>query len=321
MQSVLLASTDSLKLEVLQKVFPADKFTITTVNCDSCGLPPQPCNSAHRCAKIHLDYAKKVTFPTIFDYYIAIENGIDRFISYDTVDYEDICHVLIQHKGLLVHSKGTIEFDISDDKMKRLFKEKRTTLIELNIMGYNRTIRDIIHEECDDEITSVDKCSTKEQIEDSLIGALDKLHQRQDLVAKYKLCTESAMIYEASDIQVLTKLMKSHCKYDNIDYIVGSQLSGVFGLALSLTRNCGFIQLHKEADLPYNTDNLKIATGSRVILFDDLMSNGDSLRATCDALEQLGCVIVDCLVLREIEALRPIARAKLGRPYTVLLQE
>jgi len=347
MQSVLLASTSTLKLEVVQKVFPDEEYIITTVNCDSCGLPSQPYNSAARCAKVRLNYAKKVTFPKVFDYYIAIENGIDRFVSERDVDYEDICHVLVEHKGLLVHSIGTIEYDIPRDKMGLLFKEEKVTISELSILGYSRSIGDIFHDEdssidSKNWVMSVYKCDRRKQVEDSLREAMNKLHQKQkfatDIISKYK-SYPGPIIHEAADVQNLIKLMKSHCKYDSIDYVAGA---GFLGVGLSCACNYGFIPLLKKRNftvvkndpslsacnaedsvvdevkfLTYGTD---IASGSRVVVFDDVIATGASLRAACDLLEQLGCIIVDCIVLREVVALRSVAQNKLGRPYTVLLQ-
>lgn len=358
MQSVLLASTSTLKLEVVQKVFPDEEYIITTVNCDSCGLPSQPYNSAARCAKVRLNYAKKVTFPKVFDYYIAIENGIDRFVSERDVDYEDICHVLVEHKGLLVHSIGTIEYDIPRDKMGLLFKEEKVTISELSILGYSRTIGDIFHDEdssidSKNWVMSVYKCDRRKQVEDSLREAMNKLHQKQkfaaDIISKYHkpgvvFDDFFAIISEAADVQNLINLMKSQCKYDSIGYVAGL---GLLGVALSYAGNYGFILLDKKRKLPvifdgatldvvagevksstygteYRTDNLispDIKPGSRVIVFDDLITTGATLRASCDLLEQLGCIIVDCIVVREIVELRCVAQAKLGRPYTVLLQD
>jgi adenine phosphoribosyltransferase len=64
-----------------------------------------------------------------------------------------------------------------------------------------------------------------------------------------------------------------------------------------------------------------IPAGSKVIIFDDLIATGGSLKAAITLIEKLNCHIVDICVLREVVALREKARETLKRNYTVLLQD
>jgi adenine phosphoribosyltransferase len=113
--------------------------------------------------------------------------------------------------------------------------------------------------------------------------------------------------------------------FDSIDYIIGPESKGFFGFALrtegklpgktvSITYQSGSIveKLEAPADIPKD---------SRILIFDDLIATGRSLRAARDLIESQECVIVDCLILREMVPLRSQAINKVGIPYKVLLQD
>jgi len=356
MRSILLATTSELKLEVVRKLFPSENFNITTINCDDCGLPPQPFNSSEKCAKVRLDYVKRKTYPQDFDYVIAIENGIDRFINNSHCEYVDICHVLIEFKGLLVHSTGNTDFDIPREKIRELYRKQPHDIPELNIKGYSCTIGDIYHEsdpniDPKNWVVSVYNKDRRVQIEDSLESAFEKAHNEHNrasnIISKYKHYNDYpkqgvifqdffSVIREKEDIQQLFSLLRQNYKYNSIDYIVGPESRGFFGFGLSCFGNYGFIPLRKKGKLPgeirsvtydteYSTDTLEISAdippNSNVVVFDDLIATGGSLRAACDLLESLECNIIDCVVLREVQSLRSIAKLKVNRPYTVLLQD
>lgn len=145
-----------------------------------------------------------------------------------------------------------------------------------------------------------------------------------------------SIIREYEDIERLLFLMSDQYRFDTIDYIVGPESKGFFGFGLSCILRVGFIPLRKKGKLPgkvtsltYQTgstsDSIEASTdiksGSRVIVFDDLIASGSSLRAACDILESLSCIIIDCIVLRQIIPLQEVAKSKMGIPYKVLLQE
>lgn len=325
METVLLTSSNDVKLEIVKKMFPERSFNITTINCEDCNLPPQPYTNVDHCAKIRLNYAKKAMFPLNFDYYISIVNGIERFTDKycSNVDYEDLCHVIIEHKGIIAHSVGTVEFDITRQVMNLLFKEEKISIPELNITGYGRSIRNVYPEHNYDY---------KGQIESSITDALDQLHKMitisQNILLKYKSKDLYSIIWEPSDSQELLKFIVNQYSHDTIDYIAGLEPC-FLGFGLSCIGNYGFIPICKKGKSMNETNDgiqtLEISSdikpGSRVLLFNDVIATGKKLKASCSLLEQLGCVIVDCLVLREITSLRSIAQNTLGRPYTILLQD
>lgn len=321
MQSILLATTSEFKLEVVRKLFPSDEYTIKTVNCDGCGVPKQSYNCGMNCGKLIMNYAKKLTYPKMFDYYISIENGVERFFSYDDVDYGEVCHVLIEHKGILVKGNGTIDFEIPRDKIKILFRKEKIIIPELNISGYNVTIGDIFNAENpsvdpNNWSNSICKCDVKDQIEEALTDALDKIKEKRRFVLDITSRNKGFFLtsLEASDIKKLTRLMITHCKYDNIEYVAGTESCCTYGLALSTIGNYGFIPVR-------GNDTARSKSGARIILLQDVIEDGRNIRSICDLLEELGYIIVHCIVLREVTFLRSVAQVNFGRPYTVILQD
>lgn len=365
MQSVLLASESSIKHNVVAELFPSDKYIITCVNCDECKLPSQPVNCTEQCAKLRLNYIRSIKFPEVFDYYIAIENGIEIDTEDDDDIPRDVCVVLIEHKGLLGYSDTDMGFSIPIKYYKRLSGFTQDS--RLNVQGYNFTIGDLMH----NDNPSIDRKNwvkthhgicRSEQIKSRLTAALINLdnsrNTAQKILSTYKAYSEFppgstenntvrekelmllpdffSIIREYEDIERLLFLMADQYRFDTIDYIVGPESKGFFGFGLSCILKVGFIPLRKKGKLPGKVTSLTYQTGStsdsieaptdiklgsRVIIFDDLIASGSSLRAARDILESLGCIIVDCIVLRQMVPLQSEARSKMGIPYKVLLQE
>ncbi len=70
-------------------------------------------------------------------------------------------------------------------------------------------------------------------------------------------------------------------------------------------------------DLEYGTDTLEmhsdaVVRGQRVLVVDDVLATGGTMRACCDLVDQLGGTIVGVAVLTELAALR--GRDKVGQP-------
>jgi adenine phosphoribosyltransferase len=106
----------------------------------------------------------------------------------------------------------------------------------------------------------------------------------------------------------------------NVDIIVGADARGfIFGSALAYAMGLPFIPVRKKGKLPHNTiaaeyeleygtDSLEIhadaiAKGQRVILIDDLLATGGTMRATIDLVERLGGDIVECAFVVELPLL------------------
>jgi adenine phosphoribosyltransferase len=140
----------------------------------------------------------------------------------------------------------------------------------------------------------------------------------------------------------LVELLANRYEYNGIDYIVGLESRGFYLgglLAHELSRRqdfhpVGFIPVRKAGKLPgetlkatytkeYGTDTFEMSVtaipkDSRVVIIDDLIASGGSLKATKELVEHMGGIIVDCCVLTEVKELRNQAQLNVGQ-YTVLL--
>jgi adenine phosphoribosyltransferase len=102
-----------------------------------------------------------------------------------------------------------------------------------------------------------------------------------------------------------------------VDLVVGAEARGfLFGPAIALELGAGFVPVRKPGKLPretrratydleYGTDTLEmhrdaIPPGSRVLLVDDLLATGGTMKACCRLVEEAGGIIVACAFLVEL---------------------
>lgn len=114
-----------------------------------------------------------------------------------------------------------------------------------------------------------------------------------------------------------------------IELVAGAESRGfIFGTAVAQSLSAGFIPIRKPNKLPhdthaieygleYGTDTLEIHTdavthGQRVLMVDDLLATGGTMKACCDLIEKLGGHIAGVTVLIELSGLS--GRAKI-KPY------
>ncbi|WP_346354158.1 adenine phosphoribosyltransferase [Azotosporobacter soli] len=106
----------------------------------------------------------------------------------------------------------------------------------------------------------------------------------------------------------------------NIDLVVGPEARGfVIGTPVAYALKAGFIPvrkpgklpaetLHYEYSLEYGKDALEvhkdaIEPGQRVLIVDDLLATGGTMKATVAMVEQLGGIVVGLAFLIELEYL------------------
>ena len=109
------------------------------------------------------------------------------------------------------------------------------------------------------------------------------------------------------------------------EYIVGMESRGfIFGAALAYQMGLGFIPVRKPGKLPaavyrveyaleYGTDTLEIhqdavVSGSRVLIVDDLIATGGTAVATAKLLQDIGCDLVGCAFVIELDDLNGRSR-------------
>jgi len=111
-------------------------------------------------------------------------------------------------------------------------------------------------------------------------------------------------------------------KWDKVDVVVGLESRGfILGPLLALRLNAGFVPVRKQGRLPgkcrqisysleyRDADVLEIQEnsilpGQRVLVVDDLIATGGSLKASCKLINELNAEIVGSLVLLELEGLK-----------------
>lgn len=105
-----------------------------------------------------------------------------------------------------------------------------------------------------------------------------------------------------------------------IDKVVAMESRGfLFGTHLAQSLQAGFVPVRKPGKLPaetlavtydleYGTDTLEIhkdaiQKGDRVLVHDDVLATGGTAKATCELVEALGGIVVQCNFLMELEFL------------------
>lgn len=109
----------------------------------------------------------------------------------------------------------------------------------------------------------------------------------------------------------------------------------LFGAPLALRFNLGFVPIRKPGKLPFTTlsksydleygantlcmHNDALSPDDRVLIVDDVLATGGTVRAMIDLVEECGARVAGCVMLMELEALE--GRKKLGDiPLHVLLK-
>ena len=128
------------------------------------------------------------------------------------------------------------------------------------------------------------------------------------------------------------RLLASHYKGKAIDVIVSNEARGfIVGAALAYELGVGFVPVRKKGKLPYKCVNLTykkeyecdtieihedaIERGQKVLLIDDLLATGGTIKANIDLVEKLGGKVVGIGFLIELGYLN--GRKAIGDKYDV----
>jgi len=137
-------------------------------------------------------------------------------------------------------------------------------------------------------------------------------------------------LHPAGFQEVVRAMAEPHRK-SRLDMVVGIESRGfILGAPIALSLGTGFVPMRKPGKLPgekigveysleYGTDKLEVHTnaltrGMRVLMVDDLLATGGTMRAACNLAEQIGCVVTGLAFAVELPALN--GRAKL-REYAI----
>jgi adenine phosphoribosyltransferase len=121
-----------------------------------------------------------------------------------------------------------------------------------------------------------------------------------------------------------------------IDRIAGIESRGfILGAMLAYRLRKGFIPIRKPGKLPaatmaaeyeleYGTDRVEmhvdaVARGDRILLVDDLLATGGTMRAACSLVERAGGEVVECAFLIELAELKGRQRLKDDAVFSMIV--
>jgi adenine phosphoribosyltransferase len=130
-------------------------------------------------------------------------------------------------------------------------------------------------------------------------------------------------------------LLAERYKNAGVDKVVSVESRGfIFGAPLAYALDAGFVPIRKPGKLPaavtrqeysleYGTDviemhNDAIMPGEKVLLLDDLLATGGTIRAACDLVHRAGGKIVGLAFLIELSFLHGRDRLKEYDVYSIL---
>jgi adenine phosphoribosyltransferase len=126
------------------------------------------------------------------------------------------------------------------------------------------------------------------------------------------------------------KRMADHFRGKGIDAVISNEARGfIIGGALAYELGVGFVPIRKKGKLPskvvdltydkeYESDTIEIhedsiARGQKVLLIDDLLATGGTIKASAELVEKLGGEVAGIGFLIELEYLH--GREYLGNKY------
>lgn len=130
-------------------------------------------------------------------------------------------------------------------------------------------------------------------------------------------------------LAMAVELMASPFRGKGIELVCGAESRGfIFGTAVAQALSAGFVPIRKPGKLPrrvssrsydleYGSDTLEVHAdavkpGQRVLMVDDLLATGGTLRACCELIDDLGAEIVGVSLAIELTFLNGRAKVK---PY------
>ena len=146
------------------------------------------------------------------------------------------------------------------------------------------------------------------------------------------------LLADASGLALSVELLANPFRGKNIDLVVGAESRRfIFGTAVACCLSAGFVIVRKPGKLPhkkvsktydleYGKDTLEmhadaIVKGQRVLIVDDVLATGGTMKACCELVEQLGGNIAGVAVLTELLGLGGRTKVTPHKVHSVLKYE
>ena len=145
----------------------------------------------------------------------------------------------------------------------------------------------------------------------------------------------SPLLADAGGLALAIELLANPYRGKGIDVVVGAESRGfIFGAAVACAISAGFQLIRKpnklpckrvamKYDLEYGTDSLEmhedaITRGQRILIIDDVLATGGTMKACCDLVSHLQGEIAGVAVLIELAGLGGRARVPGQKVHSVL---
>jgi len=143
------------------------------------------------------------------------------------------------------------------------------------------------------------------------------------------------LLQDPAGLSLSVEFLTQPYRREHIEIVVGAESRGfIFGTAVARNLSAGFVPIRKPGKLPadkrsltydleYGTDAMEIHAdaikpGQRVLMVDDLLATGGTMRACCDLVEQIGGQIVGVAFLIELADLKGRDKLTKWDIYSVL---
>src|SRR5450631_835678 len=128
------------------------------------------------------------------------------------------------------------------------------------------------------------------------------------------------LLADPAGLALSIELLANPFRGKHVDLVVGAESRGfIFGTAVACCLSAGFAlvrkpnklphkRISKTYDLEYGTDTLEmhedaIVRGQRVLIVDDVLATGGTMKACCELVDHLGGELVGIAVLIELAGL------------------
>jgi adenine phosphoribosyltransferase len=144
------------------------------------------------------------------------------------------------------------------------------------------------------------------------------------------------LLSDPSGLALSIELLANPFRGKNVDTVIGAESRGfIFGTAVACCLSAGFGLARKEGKLPANCVSMSydleygkaslemhadaIKKGQRVVICDDVLATGGTMKACCDLVKKLGGEIVGVAVLIELAGLKGRERVRPHEVHSVMV--